>query len=329
MTTLTTSEAADLARDPLDHHGLPLVPCAAVRLDGPVPARDAEAITRLARSQVVVGLVRGPVDPDLVAALTVSLGPSSLTTVDAPIAPIAELVAANPRAATALVQLLRITEVVPAYEGVVAESLAYSMLLGGPEHAAWRAATPRRAVPDMHEDAVVVDRAGPIVTLTLNRPQRHNAFCAALRDGLVDALALAEDPTVKRIVLRGAGPSFSSGGDLDEFGTASDLAAAHVVRVCRSAGLAVDAVRARVDARLHGACIGAGIEVPAFANRVVAAPGTRIRLPELGMGLVPGAGGTVSVTRRIGRWRTAWMVLSGADLDADTAYAWGLVDAVS
>jgi enoyl-CoA hydratase/carnithine racemase len=51
-------------------------------------------------------------------------------------------------------------------------------------------------------------------------------------------------------------------------------------------------------------------------------------LPEVGMGLVPGAGGTVSLPRRIGRQRTAWLALSGARLDADTALAWGLVDEI-
>ncbi len=51
-------------------------------------------------------------------------------------------------------------------------------------------------------------------------------------------------------------------------------------------------------------------------------------LPELGLGLIPGAGGTVSVTRRIGRWRTAYLVLSGRTIDADTALDWGLIDAI-
>ena len=80
---------------------------------------------------------------------------------------------------------------------------------------------------------------------------------------------------------------------------------------------------------LHGACIGAGIELAAFAGRVEARDGTVIRLPELAMGLVPGAGGTVSLPRRIGRWRTTYLVLSGVPLDPSTALAWGLVDALS
>ena len=63
----------------------------------------------------------------------------------------------------------------------------------------------------------------------------------------------------------------------------------------------------RVHAELHGTCLGAGIELPAFAGRVVAWPDTTFRLPEVAMGLVPGAGGTVSLPRRIGRQRTAWL----------------------
>ena len=76
----------------------------------------------------------------------------------------------------------------------------------------------------------------------------------------------------------------------------------------------------------HGPCIGAGIEVPAFAGSVLASPGTTFRLPELRMGLIPGAGGTVSIPRRIGRWRTAYLALSGAPIGIETAQAWGLVD---
>ena len=82
----------------------------------------------------------------------------------------------------------------------------------------------------------------------------------------------------------------------------------------------------RLEASIHGPCIGAGIELPAFAGRVVAAQETTFRLPELAMGLIPGAGGTVSIPRRIGIHRTLYLALTGDVLDADTALAWGLVD---
>jgi enoyl-CoA hydratase/carnithine racemase len=74
--------------------------------------------------------------------------------------------------------------------------------------------------------------------------------------------------------------------------------------------------------------MGAGAELPAFAGRVVAHPATRFALPELSLGLVPGAGGTVSLPRRIGRHRTALLGLTGTPINATTAFEWGLVDAI-
>jgi len=129
--------------------------------------------------------------------------------------------------------------------------------------------------------------------------------------------------------LRGDGPSFCSGGDLDEFGLARDAAAAHLVRVAQSVGRRVYETADRVTAHLHGACIGAGIEISAFAGRVVAHPDATICLPEVAMGLIPGAGGTVSLPRRIGRHRTAYLALSGTPIDASTAREWDLVDVVA
>ena len=84
----------------------------------------------------------------------------------------------------------------------------------------------------------------------------------------------------------------------------------------------------RIRAEVHGACLGAGVELPAFADRVVAEEDSFFGLPEVGLGLIPGAGGTVSLPRRIGRQRTAWLGLSGQRLDARTALDWGLVDEV-
>jgi enoyl-CoA hydratase/carnithine racemase len=70
------------------------------------------------------------------------------------------------------------------------------------------------------------------------------------------------------------------------------------------------------------------MEMPLFGRWVSAAPGTFFVLPEIAMGLVPGAGGTVSVPWRAGRWRAAWMAVTGARIDTTTALDWGLIDAV-
>ena len=151
-----------------------------------------------------------------------------------------------------------------------------------------------------------------------------------MRDALVEALEFAAvDPDAAPVTLSGEGPSFSAGGDLDEFGHADDVGRAHAIRVLQSAArLWSGSLGERLTARLHGICVGAGIEVPAAAARVIARPGTCFRLPEVSMGLIPGAGGTVTIPRRIGRHRACYLAISGLELDLETALAWGLVDAV-
>jgi enoyl-CoA hydratase/carnithine racemase len=237
-------------------------------------------------------------------------------------------VANAPIAAAALALLLRGAPGRGVADGLVAESTTYSMLQAGPEFAAWRAANPPRDRPPEDRSAVRTERVDNELRVTLTRPHVRNALDRRMRDDLVAALTIALlDPSV-RVVLAGDGPDFCAGGDLDEFGQRADPASAHLVRLARSPALLLSRLSDRVTARLHGACYGSGIELPAFAGRVVAAPDTRIALPELALGLVPGAGGIVSLPRRIGRHRTAWLALTGTPIDAPTALAWGLVDAI-
>lgn len=239
---------------------------------------------------------------------------------------IVDVCSGHPLSTSALAVLLQQTALLPVWEGLVAESATYSTLLAGPDFARWLAERPPRPLPPEDDEPVLVDRHGELVTLTLNRPERRNAYGHGMRDALVSALQIAVvDPAVT-VELRGVGPSFCSGGDLAEFGTAPDPSAAHLIRLRHSAGQLLHDLNDRVTAHIHGACIGAGIELPAFAGRVVAAADTRMALPEISMGLVPGAGGTVSLVRRIGRWRTAWMALTGAAVDVEQALQWGLVD---
>ncbi|HWE54523.1 MAG TPA: enoyl-CoA hydratase/isomerase family protein [Acidimicrobiales bacterium] len=234
-----------------------------------------------------------------------------------------------PGAAVTLVHLLRAGAGVDGIGGgLIHESLAYSVLQAGPEFGRWRDRRPAPRIRPADGGTLLVDRDGPIMTVTLNRPDVHNAYNRQMRDDLCDVLAAAmADPAVT-VVVAGRGRSFCSGGDLSEFGTAPDPVTSHIVRVARSPGRLISLMADRVEARIHGVCAGSGIEIPAFAGSVVAHPDTRIWLPELAMGLIPGAGGTVSLPRRIGRQRTAWMALTGHPVDAGTAARWGLVDAV-
>ena len=219
----------------------------------------------------------------------------------------------------------------PTLAGVVTESLAYSTLQAGPEFARWLDERGPAQLPAI-ADPVQAERDGDTLRIRFNRPQRHNAFSTDARAALLEALTVARlDPSLTGIVLSGNGPSFCSGGDLAEFGTFADPASAHVARTRHSPALALDALTARFGrscrAEVHGQVIGSGLEMAAFCGWVEAREDAVFGLPELGLGLIPGAGGTVSVTRRIGRWRTAYLVLSGRTVGADTALAWGLVDA--
>ncbi len=248
----------------------------------------------------------------------------------AELATVTATVAARPMAATVLAVLLRTGGGRSVAAGLVAESTAYGLLQAGPEFAAWREATPARHRPDEDRPAVLVERDGDELTVTLHRPSVRNALDAAMRDELVAALDLpARDPTIARVHLRGAGDSFCSGGDLDEFGSRPDPVAAHLLRLVRSPARALAAVADRTVAHLHGHAYGSGIELAAGCAQVVAAPSTRIALPEVRIGLVPGAGGTVTLPRRIGRHATLSLALGHESIDAETALGWGLVDEVT
>jgi len=249
---------------------------------------------------------------------------------DAAIAELRAAVAAQPVAAAVAAQVFRATLDVAFDQALVHESLAYSMLLASDGFRAWRAANPPRERPDDRAPRVLIDTRGKTLGLQLNRPAARNAFDARMRDELCEALAFAlEHPDAPPVRLSGDGPAFSAGGDLDEFGRADDPGQAHLIRTLRSPARLAHALGERLTVEVHGACVGAGIEVPAAAARIAARPGAHFRLPEVSMGLIPGAGGTVTIPRRVGRRRACWMALSGADIDLATALAWGLVDEVA
>ncbi|MYR06576.1 enoyl-CoA hydratase/isomerase family protein [Gordonia sp. SID5947] len=244
---------------------------------------------------------------------------------------LAEHVARNPQAATTLAAVLRTGTQVSVRQALDVESWAYSTLLGGDEFATWLASRgPRPLPPNPQVSPVIVERDGGRLTVTLNRPERRNAFGAALRDALVESLDVAVlDEAVTEIHLRGAGPVFCAGGDLDEFGTTPNPVLAHFIRTAGGAGVRLAQIADRTTAFLHGACVGAGIELPGLVGRVVVDPDVAIRLPEVSMGLIPGAGGTVGIPRRIGRWRTFHLAVTGDAIGAQTALRWGLADEVA
>jgi enoyl-CoA hydratase/carnithine racemase len=252
----------------------------------------------------------------------------------AAVAELRERIETWPQAAAMCDDVLRAVDVAaPAFAGVITESLAYSTLQAGPEFAGWLAERGPAIMPEI-PDPVEAEREGDELRVRFNRPSRHNAFSTDARAALLDGLEVARlDPGITRMVLSGNGDSFCSGGDLAEFGTFADPASAHLARTRHSPALVLDEITARLGpacrAEVHGQVLGSGLEMAAFCGHVTCRSDATLGLPELALGLIPGAGGTVSITRRIGRWRTAYLVLSGQTIDPSTALEWGLVDSLT
>ncbi|MCF8604444.1 enoyl-CoA hydratase/isomerase family protein [Gordonia sp. HY442] len=252
--------------------------------------------------------------------------------IDDTIATLDDRLSRYPVAATVCDDVLRAHPANDTRQGLTIESLAYSTLQAGREFARWLHDQGPR-VRHEQDDTVVLHQDGPDLEIRFNRPDRHNAFSNALRAGLIDGLRVAlADDTIGAVTFTGSGPSFCSGGDLREFGLLTDPADAHLARTRYSPAILLAALGDRLGpalhARVHGAVLGSGLEMASFCGTVTAEPGAVFGLPELRLGLLPGAGGTVSVPRRIGRWRTAYLVLSGAQIDVDTAADWELIDGI-
>lgn len=240
---------------------------------------------------------------------------------------VVENVCRTPKTAAVAVQTLRLIEQLETAPALVAESLAYGLLQGSAEHAAWLASRP--AAELLPAGQVSLTRTAGHLDICLDRPHALNAIDRPMRDALREAFELAAlDPEIDRVTLRGLGKAFSVGADLAEFGTTRDPATAHAIRMQTLPAHAIARCADKFEVHIQGACIGAGLEMVAFARRVTAGPRAWFQLPELAMGLIPGAGGCVSVSRRIGRQGAAMMILSGRRIDASAALALGLVDAI-
>jgi 3-hydroxyacyl-CoA dehydrogenase len=164
---------------------------------------------------------------------------------------------------------------------------------------------------------------GDVALLTLNSPP-VNALSAAVRDGLTAGLGQAiADPAVKSIVLICAGRTFIAGADISEFGKPLQGASLHDV---------LDKIENSpkpVIAAIHGTALGGGLETALACTYRVAVPSAKFGLPEVKLGLLPGAGGTQRLPRIVGVEKALDMVTSGTPIGAREALATGLIDAIA
>ena len=181
----------------------------------------------------------------------------------------------------------------------------------------------------MSAPTVLYEKDGAVAVVSLNRPRQLNAYNVAMRDELHAALhAVRDDPEVRVMILRGEGESFSTGGDVSEFGSAPSPVRAREVRWQRDNwGLLLHLPQPTIAA-VHGYTAGGGLEMALLCDMCLAADDAVFFLPETGLGMIPGVGGTQTAPRAIGLGRALDMVLTGKRLDANHALQVGLVNRV-
>mgnify|MGYP001820979648 FL=1 len=171
----------------------------------------------------------------------------------------------------------------------------------------------------------------PLVTITVNRPDKltalNHAVVADIHAAFVHAKA---DPDCAVVILTGAGPkAFVAGADIGELAVMSVLGAKKISHAGQAALAAIENLGKPVIAMINGYAFGGGLETALACHIRTMAEGTQIGLPEVGLGIVPGVGGTQRLPRVIGRGRALEMILTGDPVDAETALRYGLVNRVA
>lgn len=170
-----------------------------------------------------------------------------------------------------------------------------------------------------HDDAVAV--------VTLDRPAALNSINAAMRAELIEAIDRADrDPDVRVVVIRGAGErAFCAGADVTEFVPPQSLTAVRAGRRERTWTAALTQARKPSIASIHGYCLGGGLEIALACDLRIAADNAIFGLPEVTLGIIPGAGGTQLLSRIVGPGHALRMTLTGQRIDAVRAREIGLV----
>lgn len=179
-------------------------------------------------------------------------------------------------------------------------------------------------------ETVIYEKKGHVAYITLNRPRTLNAYSVAMRDDLYEVLsAVRVDDEVRVAVVKGAGDkAFCAGADLTEFLTAPSVAEARRIRGVRDLWRLFLGIPQPLVAALHGYVLGSGIEIALFCDLRIASDDALFGLPEVGLGIIPGAGGTQTLPRIMGLARSLDMLLTGRRLTAGEARDAGLVSRV-
>ncbi len=179
-------------------------------------------------------------------------------------------------------------------------------------------------------EAIIYEKQDDVGYVTLNRPQALNTYNIQMRDELYQVLAaIKDDPGVRVVILKGAGDrAFCAGADLTEFLTAPSPVIARQARWERDVWGLFLSIAKPLIAALHGYVLGSGIEMALCCDIRVASEDAQFGVPEMGLGIIPAAGGSQTLPRLIGRGHALEMLLSGRWIKADEAHRLKLVNRV-
>jgi enoyl-CoA hydratase len=182
----------------------------------------------------------------------------------------------------------------------------------------------------MSYDNILLARDGRVATVTVDRPEKLNALNKRLVADLTRCFAeLGADPAVGAVVLTGSGEkAFVAGADIGELAVLNAVQAERVALSGQAMVQTIEDLGKPVIAAVNGFALGGGCELAMGCTFRYAADTARLGLPETGLGLIPGYGGTQRMARLVGRGRALELVLSGDMIDAETALRIGLVDRV-
>jgi enoyl-CoA hydratase/carnithine racemase len=177
---------------------------------------------------------------------------------------------------------------------------------------------------------LIYEKKDSIAYVTLNRPEALNVYNVQMRDDLYEVLlAIRDDDEVRVAVVRGAGEkAFCAGADLSEFLTAPPPVAARKVRFARDLWRLFLSIPQPMIAALHGYVLGSGMEIALCCDIRIASPEIKFGLPEMGLGIIPAAGGTQTLPRVIGRSRALEMLLTNRWIGVEEAYQFGLINRI-
>ncbi|MCT2275428.1 MULTISPECIES: enoyl-CoA hydratase [Dietzia] len=173
---------------------------------------------------------------------------------------------------------------------------------------------------------VLVEDAGPIARVTLNRPERRNPLSLQMmREATAAIRALGDDPDCRVVVLTGSGPALSAGHEISEMVERTLEQEREVFSVCVELMESIQAIRQPVIAEVQGHAVAAGCQLVATCDLAVAVDTARFGTPGVKIGLFCSTP-MVAVSRNIGRKRAMQMLLTGETIDATTAVEWGLIN---